>query len=253
MNTLYIDCASGMSGDMMLAAFVNMGMPITHIENEISKLGIGKEFRFLAENRNYQGKSVTDIDVKLEDESVMRLHPYSGRYRNYRDILRMIDESKLSTSVKTLSRKIFAIKAEAEAVVHDVPLEEVQFHEKGAVDSIVDIVGAAIGFDYFDISEAVATEVPTGYGSVQCACGELPVPAPAVKQILHDTGLPHYRSNVKQELLTPTGAAILAGTAKRFDNAAEPKNIVGCGHGVGKRETGLPPLSLTLCSSKAEQ
>lgn len=253
MKILYIDCASGMSGDMMLAAFVNMGMPITHIENEISKLGIGKEFRFWVENRDYQGKSVTDIDVALYDDSVMKMHPYSGKYRNYKDILQMIDESKLSTSVKSLSRKIFAIKAEAEAVVHDVPLEEVQFHEKGAVDSIVDIVGTAIGFDYFDVSEAVATEVPTGYGTVQCACGELPVPAPAVKQILIDTGLPHYRSDVKQELLTPTGAAILAGTAKRFENVVELNNIVKCGHGIGKRETGLPPLSLTLCNLEDKQ
>lgn len=247
MNVLYIDCASGMSGDMMLAAFVNMGMPVTYMQKELEKLGIGKAFRLSADSKTYCGKNVTDVDVCLEDESVMNIHPYSGNYRSYSDILQMIEKSTLSDTVKRLSQRIFGIKAEAEAVVHRVPLEEVKFHEAGAVDSIVDIVGAAIGFDYFGVEKAIATEVPTGYGKVLCACGELSVPAPAVKQILQNTGLPHYRSDIEQELLTPTGAAILAGVATRFGSGMSEKNVVGRGHGIGKRQTGLPPLSLILC------
>ncbi len=239
----------------MLAAFVNMGMPIAYMQKEFEKLGISKEFQFSAKHNFYQGKKVTSLDVNLENEAVMQIHPYSGRYRNYRDILDLLEKSSLNDKVKDLSRKIFAIKATAEASVHGVPLEKVQFHEAGAVDSIVDIVGATLGIDYFGIETITSTEVPTGYGSVLCACGELPVPAPAVKQILKETKLPHYRSDIKQELLTPTGAAILAGITSCFTKqklsvsaAALKQNFLQAGYGIGKRITGLPPLCLLLCN-----
>lgn len=253
MRTLFIDCASGMSGDMMLAAFVDMGLPVAYMQREFEKLGISKEFQFSVKRNFYQGKKVTSLDVNLENEDIIQIHPYSGRYRNYQDILDLLEKSNLSDKVKALSRKILSIKAEAEASVHGVPLAEVQFHEAGAVDSIVDIVGATLGIDYFGIKTIISTEVPTGYGSVLCACGELPVPAPAVKQILKSTKLPHYRSDIKQELLTPTGAAILAGVTSYFTKqevsisvAALKQNFLQAGYGIGKRITGLPPLCLFL-------
>lgn len=250
MRTLYIDCSSGMSGDMMLGAFVDMGMPISYVEEQLGRLGIKNEFSLSLRKKEYQGKQGADVDVKLKDSAVMNIHPYSVKARNYADIQDMMQESGLSSRIQSLSNKIFAVKAKAEATVHNVPPERVQFHEIGAIDSIVDVVGAAIGLDYFDIGEIVSTEVPTGYGTVRCACGELPVPAPAVKQILSDTKLPHYRSDVKQELLTPTGAAILAGVVDKFGLPEKCSNVLMQGVGFGKRKTGLPPLKLTLCGDE---
>ncbi len=250
MRTLYIDCSSGMCGDMMLGAFVDMGMPISYVQEQLAQLGIENEVSLSSRKKERQGRYGTDVDVKLKDSTVMHIHPYSIKARNYADIQEMMRGSGLSSRIQSLSSKIFAVKASAEAKVHNVPPERVQFHEIGAIDSIVDVVGAAICLDYFDIGEIVSTEVPTGYGTVRCACGELPVPAPAVKQILSDTNLPHYRSDVKQELLTPTGAAILAGVVDKFGLPEKCNNILMQGEGFGKRKTGLPPLKLTLCDDE---
>lgn len=164
----------------------------------------------------------------------------------------MINNSALSNNVKVLSRRIFDIKAKAEAKVHEVPIDKVQFHEAGAVDSIVDIVGTAICCDYMDADEVASKHVPTGYGEVKCACGTLPVPAPAVKQILEDAEIPHYRSEIPQEVLTPTGASILAGIADSFGWDDIQGNVLKRGYGCGKRDTGLPPLELILCEERED-
>lgn len=156
---------------------------------------------------------------------------------------------------KAVARRIFDIKAEAESEAHGVPVDEVQFHEVGAVDSIVDIVGAAICSDHLGVDKVCATSVPTGYGTITCAVGELPVPAPATQAIIKNTGLPNYRSDIEQELLTPTGAAILAGIVDEFidetviddmySGSKEGEDIL-TGRGTGKRDTGLSPLCLLL-------
>ena len=133
-----------------------------------------------------------------------------------------------------------------------MPIDKVQFHEAGAVDSIVDIVGTAICCDYMDADEVASKHVPTGYGEVKCACGTLPVPAPAVKQILEDAEIPHYRSEIPQEVLTPTGASILAGIADSFGWDDIQGNVLKRGYGCGKRDTGLPPLELILCEERED-
>lgn len=244
MTILYIDCSSGVSGDMMLGAFLDLGVPERILTDGLACLGLN-EFRLDIKRRQKDGVDCTDVEVVLLDEENARIHPYSGKYRNYGEIREIIDGSSLSETVKMASKCIFDIKAKAEARVHGVPVEDVQFHEAGAVDSIVDIVGTAICYDYLSVDQVVSCHVPTGYGTVTCACGELPVPAPAVKAILEETGIPHYRSDVRQELLTPTGASILAGIVDVWTDQKIP-SFSRKGYGVGKRNTGLPPLTIAI-------
>lgn len=237
---------------MMLGAFVDLGVPEEVLKQEIAKLGLN-EFFLKVRKKERNGIKATDVDVILYEERNARIHPYSGSYRNYGDIRQMIEQSNLSARVKDISRRIFEIKARAEARVHSVAEDEVRFHEAGAVDSIVDIIGTAICCDYLDIHSVISCSVPTGYGTVMCACGELPVPAPAVKAILEDTGIPTYRSDIEQELLTPTGASILAGIVERFEACIDLPEHAKIGFGTGKRNTGLPPLKLALsCSPDLE-
>jgi len=245
-KVLYINCESGMSGDMFLGALVSMGVPPEHLQSRLALLGVS-EFDLTFGQREVGGVSATDVDVLLHCEKDLMIDPYSGDYRTYKDIKEMIAASGLSESEKSLSLKIFEIKAEAESWAHDVAKDEVKFHEKGAVDSIVDIVGAAICIDYIKADKVISKPVPTGYGEVICACGTLKVPVPAVKQILRNTGIPSYRSDIEQEILTPTGASIVAGIADAFSGDAPSGMTIGRGYGTGKRKTGLPPLEVTLC------
>lgn len=246
MNTLYIDSSSGASGDMILAAFVSLGVPKDYLVGELKKLGLN-EFNLDIQEKKYNGYQVTDVDVLLLDEKNLWINPYSGNYRNYKQIKEIIERSTLSDNAKLLSRKIFDIKARAEAKVHGVKIEEVKFHEAGAVDSIVDVVGTAICFDYLNIDKAISNHIPTGYGTIKCACGILPVPAPAVAEILINHAIPNYKSNIEQELLTPTGAAIMTGIVDEFVKDWGEVIYEKEGFGIGKRNTGLEPLKFKLC------
>ena len=248
MKVLYIDCQSGASGDMMLGAFLNLGVPKEHLEEQLNKLNL-EEYSLQVNEKNVNGEVATDVDVLLNNPEDLMTNPYSGEYRNYRDIKDLINGSQLSSNIKALAHRIFDIKAKAESKVHEVPLDEVKFHEAGAVDSVVDIVGAAICSDYINADRIVSRNVPTGYGHVECACGTLTVPVPAVKQILKDTRIPYYRSEIKHEILTPTGASIIAGIADDFSDNIPSGRVVKVGYGTGKRKTGLSPLRLALCES----
>lgn len=245
MKNLYIDCRSGASGDMMLGAFIDLGVSEESLRQGLSKLGL-REFCLQVCKKEQKGLQATDVDVILHRKEDAWIHPYSGSWRNYGEIKEIIQNSDLPQRVKEVSRRIFDIKAKAEAKVHTVPVDQVRFHEAGAVDSIVDIVGTAICYDCLEIDRVVSCNVPTGYGTVICACGELPVPAPAVRAILEQTGIPSYTSDIEQELLTPTGASILAGIVDRFNWDGHLPAGSRIGRGTGKRDTGLPPLSLAL-------
>lgn len=257
MKTLYIDCRSGASGDMTLGALLSLGMPLQVLEDGLASLGLN-EFDLAVHETEYNGSPVTDVHVVLYDTENAWIHPYSGKYRNYGEIKEIIGNAGLSEGAKALSRKIFDIKAIAESEAHGVPVDEVQFHEVGAVDSIVDVVGAAICLDYIGADQVVSTHVPTGFGTIELSWGTLPVPPPAVQAILRNTGIPHYRSDTEMELLTPTGASILAGVVDRFEDdetfdaqwIAAKAGHSSIGRGSGKRETGLPPMTVMLCSSK---
>ena len=244
-KTLYIDCESGVSGDMFLGAMVDLGVPSEYLTERLSRLDLpGYALSF--GTKSIGGVNASDVDVILDLPEDQSPNPYSGNYRNYRQIREMIAESTLSDQEKDLADRIFDIKANAESVVHGVPVDEVKFHEAGAVDSVVDIVGAAVCLSYFSPDRVVSRRVPTGYGHIKCACGILPVPAPAVRQIIEDTGLPSYRSDIPQEVLTPTGASIMAGIVDEFSDDPAAGECIGQGFGTGKRDTGLPPLKVTL-------
>jgi len=251
MKTLYIDCLSGASGDMMLGAMLSLGVPLRSLEEGLASLGLN-EFELSVRETEYNGSAATDVDVVLHNKEHAWIHPYSGKYRNYGEIKEMIGRSGITDRAKNLSRRIFDIKAAAESEAHGVPVDEVQFHEVGAVDSIVDVVGTAICLDQIGADTVVSRHVPTGYGTVECACGTLPVPAPAVAAIIRNTGLPHYRSDIRQELLTPTGAAIISGITDTFlddtsfEKALENAGSCRSGRGTGKRDTGLPPMRLIV-------
>ena len=236
---------------MFLGAFIDLGVPEKVLTDGLASLGLN-EFALDINKKEYHGDQVTDVHVVLFDKENVWTHPYSGSYRNYAQIKEILDMSGINASAKALARKIFDIKANAESIVHEVPVDQVQFHEVGAVDSIVDIVGAAICSDYLNIDKVSATSVPTGYGTILCAVGELPVPPPAVREILKKKNIPHYRSDVEMELLTPTGASILAGIVDEFiaDIDLSDCDIIGVGKGTGKRDTGLEPLTLTLVDCK---
>ena len=243
---------------MTLGAMLSLGVPLNVLEEGLASLGLN-EFELSVSEIEYDGSPVTDVDVILYNKEHAWIHPYSGKYRNYGEIKAIIAGSGLPEGAKELSFRIFDIKALAESEAHGVPVDEVQFHEVGAVDSIVDIVGAAICLDYLAADTVISTHVPTGYGTVECSWGSLPVPAPATAAILRNTSLPHYRSDIEQELLTPTGAAILAGIVDQFkensafdllwnDAKAADSELNACsiGRGNGKRRTGLPPLTVML-------
>ena len=147
MKTLYIDCRFGSSGDITLGAMLSLGVPLNVLEEGLANLGLN-EFELSVTEKEYDGSPVTDVDVILYNKENAWIHPYSGKYRNYGEIKAMIECAEFSSNVKKLSRRIFDIKAQAESEAHGVPVDEVQFHEVGAVDSIVDVVGTAICLDY---------------------------------------------------------------------------------------------------------
>jgi len=205
MTIAYFDCFSGISGDMALGALVDAGVPLEVLHSELAKLGL-PGYTLSAEQVKRSGLAATKVHVVLEE----REQP-ARRLADIRDI---INRSTLSPAVKQKSLGIFERLAEAEAKVHGTTAEAVHFHEVGAVDAIVDIVGSVIGLEHLGIGEIIASPVNVGSGSVHTAHGRLPVPTPATAELLK--GIPLYSSSIAFELPTPTGAAIISTLADSF-------------------------------------
>ncbi|MDA8187177.1 MAG: nickel pincer cofactor biosynthesis protein LarC [Dehalococcoidales bacterium] len=224
----YLDCYSGISGDMAVGAVVDAGVPLGKLEAELSKLPVGG-YSLSAETVNRKGFRGVQISVTLSEDAQPRRH--------LSDILQIIEQSQLSKRVKDSSSAIFRHLAEAEASVHGTSVEEVHFHEVGAVDAIVDIVGFVVGLDALGVEKVYASAVPTGYGMVQSQHGQIPIPGPAVLELLAGVGAPVYPGRVEAELTTPTGAAILATLA-----AFEPPQmkISKVGYGFGRKDLPWP-------------
>jgi hypothetical protein len=231
----YFDTIAGVSGDMTLGAFVSAGLPIDELRAEIAKLNLdGIELDASHVVRN--GITAVKVDVVI---SVKQTH-----HRHVRDIFQIIDASSLSPRVKENARKIFMEVATAEAKVHNSTVEKIHFHEVGALDSIVDIVGAAVCFERLGIEAAYSSPVRLGSGGfVNTAHGKLPLPAPAVSEILN--GYPTVLTDIPHELTTPTGAAII----KAMSNgvlAAEAMNVTAIGYGAGSMEFAELPNLLRI-------
>jgi uncharacterized protein (TIGR00299 family) protein len=205
MKTLYFDCFAGIAGDMTVAALLELGLPLPTLREELEKLPLSG-YAIDSSRTSRHGVSGTSFKVTLLEEDQPHRH-YSG-------IAAMIDASTLKPRVKELAQRIFRRLAEAEAAVHGVPMERVHFHEVGAIDSIVDIVGTAIGLDYLGIEKVYASALPFGRGFVHTAHGRLPVPAPATAHLLK--GIPLAGDIGEGERVTPTGAAIVAALAEGF-------------------------------------
>ena len=225
MNILYFDCQAGISGDMTVGALLDLGVPLEHLDHELAKLPLGHESYILSvSHTERQHLPALKFNVEVHDHHT---------HRHYAGIDAMIAGSGLSETAKATSRKIFRVLAGAEAKVHGVAVEDVHFHEVGAIDSIVDIVGTAICLDYLGVERVYASAVPLGSGFVETAHGRLPVPAPATAELLR--GLPVHDRCGEGERVTPTGAAIVAALAAGF-GALPEMTIDRIGSGAGSRD-----------------
>lgn len=228
-KVLFLDAFSGVAGDMTIAALLDLGVPLLVIERAVAALPL-EGFHLHRGHAHRSAIVATSFDVHLE----------AGQpQRDYAQIDAMLVASSLSDGTRDLARRIFRTLAESEALVHKMPVERVHFHEVGAVDAIVDIVGAAAAFDYLG-AEVVCSPLPMGRGFIKAAHGQLPNPPPAVVNCLR--GVPTVAVDVEAELVTPTGAAIVATVAKRFVSwpTMAPERV---GYGAGQRELpGRPNL-----------
>lgn len=249
MKILFYDCFSGISGDMNLAAMIELGVDPEYLRTELSKLGLNHEFELKTCIDSRKGIFGSRVDVVLKNPGPPSHHQidsrpghspvqsYHRKNRNLKDIESIIENSALDKNIQYTSLQIFRKVAEAEAKVHRKDLDEVHFHEVGATDSIVDIVGAAICFHYLEIDQVWSSPVELGGGFVKCAHGLMPVPAPATVEILK--GIPTTRGAVEKETTTPTGAAILATIVDTFTSS--PQFVLEkTAYGIGHRDTEIP-------------
>lgn len=222
MTAVYFDCFAGASGDMILGSLIDAGAPLKDIRAALSKLPI--------ENVTLSDSDVqrSGIRARLVDVNV----PDTASSRKYRDIVAIVDAADLPLAVKARALQTFEILAIAEAKVHDIAIDDVHFHEVGALDTIADVVGAAVALEHFAPSSIVCSSIPLGSGTVETAHGTLPVPAPAVAEILRDVPV---RPGGTGEVITPTGAAILKAACDLFGDPP-PMRLRATGYGAGQRD-----------------
>ncbi|AEG59749.1 nickel pincer cofactor biosynthesis protein LarC [Desulforamulus ruminis] len=237
MKILYYDCFSGISGDMNLGALVDLGVDGKYLAGELLKLQLDAEYQITIRKDAKKGINGTKVDVILTHQGHNHEHEHHHHHRNLQDIENIINGSSLSDAVKKSSLDMFMRIAQAEAKVHGKSIHEVHFHEVGAVDSIVDLVGAAIALDYLKVDKIMASPVQVGGGFVKCAHGLIPVPAPATVEILK--GIPIQSGMVPFETTTPTGAAILAANVEEFTNQMA-FSVEKIGYGLGTRDLEIP-------------
>jgi pyridinium-3,5-bisthiocarboxylic acid mononucleotide nickel chelatase len=238
MKLAYFDCFSGISGDMTLGALVDAGVPVEHLRGELSGLRVAG-WELTAEKVWKNGMAATYVRVKAEDQS---------KHRSLSAILEILEKSELAPRVRERAVAIFRKLGEAEARVHDVPLEKIHFHEVGAVDAIVDIVGACIGFEALGIEKFACSALNVGGGTAKMAHGVLPVPAPATANLLQ--GRPTYSNGVQSELVTPTGAAIVATLCEVF--GPQPgMSASAIGYGAGTADLEGQPNVLRIMVGEA--
>ena len=219
---VYLDCFAGASGDMLLGALVDAGLPLADLRAELGKMELSG-YELEAEAIRDHGLTGTRFHVRDT------LHAYPARHVD--DIRHIVGESTLSESVKGKSLAVVELLGKAEARIHGIPLEEVHFHEIGAVDTIVDIVGFVVGLELLEVSQVFASPVPLGSGTIETEHGRLPVPAPATLALLSAVGAPIVPHPAQTEIVTPTGAALLAYLAT-FETPAARVQAVGYGFGT---------------------
>ena len=236
---LYIDCFSGISGDMMIGALIDTGIGLDYLKNELKKVNISG---YTIESKKVKAGPISaqKFDVRIIGEQPPR---------DYENIKNIIDSSGLEPGIKKISLNIFEYIATAEAKIHDQEKDKIHFHEVGALDSIIDIVGTAIAVNSLKIDKVYCSRVPLGRGFVNTDHGILPVPGPATLEILK--GVPVYEGNFDFEVTTPTGAAIARTLSENF-GAMPSMDIIKTGYGAGSRKNTAVPNALRILVGETE-
>jgi uncharacterized protein (TIGR00299 family) protein len=287
MRTLYFDCFSGISGDMTIGALLDLGIDGVDKDtflNELSKINVDG-FKVEFSRAEKLGIGAQDVDVVLtngemkdagcanglehhhdhdnhdheehdhdhhhDHEGHSHEHHHAHVHRNINDVTTIIDNSTISDGAKDLAKRIFMRVAKAESKVHGKPLEEVHFHEVGALDSIVDIIGTAILIDMIKPDRICSSVVNDGYGFILCQHGHMPVPVPATAEIYADSNIKYRQVDVKNEMVTPTGAAIIAELSDSF-GMCPAMNVVKTGYGAGKRDFAIPNVLRVILGETEE-
>jgi pyridinium-3,5-bisthiocarboxylic acid mononucleotide nickel chelatase len=232
-KTAYFDCPTGIAGNMCLGALIDGGVPLDYLRDTLAHLPLTDEYELVVETVHHQGQRAIHVDVALKH--------HSHHHRHLPDIEAFIQQANLPLRVKTWSLDIFRTLAIAEGTVHGIPPESVHFHEVGATDAIVDIVGTCIGLDWLGIDRVFCSALPTGGGTVRAAHGLLPVPVPAVLNLLSTRQVPIYDNGIQKELVTPTGAAIAVTLAEGF-GTAPPMQLQRVGLGAGTQSFEIPNM-----------
>lgn len=242
MKVLYYDCFAGISGDMNLGALIDLGVDVGFLKTELGKLNI-EGFHLEVKQDQRRGITGTKAEVIIENQE-------NEKHRHLRHVEEIVNNSTLPEHVKTNALKIFDLIAVAEGKVHNIPKERVHFHEVGALDSIADIVGAAICLDYLKVDKVMSSSIQLGGGTVRCAHGIMPVPAPATAEIVQN--IPVKTGLVNHEATTPTGAAILVATVDKFTDKIDFP-ILKTAYGIGNRDSEVPNvLRVYLCEDFEE-
>jgi uncharacterized protein (TIGR00299 family) protein len=241
MKIAILDCFAGISGDMTLGALIDMGVPIDYLLAELEKLGL-KNFDIRAEKTQRHHISAIKVSVNFSEKNQPE--------RKYTTIKAMIEDSKLNEDIKIKSLQAFRILGEAEAQIHNKDINDIHFHEVGAVDSIVDLVGSIIGFDYLDIEKIYGMPVPLGTGFTKTDHGIMPVPSPAALEILKNYPIIHKNSEF--EMTTPTGATLLKLLVEETINIDQFYKTKKIAYGAGTKQTDLWPNLLRLIIAEEE-
>ena len=233
MKVAYFDCFAGISGDMTLGALVDAGLSFSVLKSELDKLSV-REFTLSQRRVEKHGIAGTKIDVNAREGHV---------HRHLKDVLEIINNSEISASAKEKAARVFQKLAEAEAKIHGTTIEAVHFHEVGAVDAIVDVVGAIVGLELLEIEAIYASKFRFGSGHTRGAHGAMPIPVPAVVEMTK--GFPSERTDIPYELVTPTGAAILTALASNIGETIQLRTE-STGYGAGTRDVEQVPNLLRV-------
>ena len=239
MKIAYFDCFAGASGDMILGSLLDAGLDIKNLKTELGKLNLSG-YNIRCSRKTKKGITGTKFNVDAAQDN---------HHRSLKDIHKIIDASDLDKKIKTSSKRIFTRLAEAEAKIHNKTVEEIHFHEVGAIDSVIDIVGTVTGLHLMGIQEVQASRIHLGTGSLECAHGTLPVPPPATLELLKE--VPVYSTGLESELVTPTGAALLSALSKHFGPLPSMK-IERTGYGLGSRDLPIPNIIRVIIGERSE-
>ncbi|MDX2273451.1 MAG: nickel pincer cofactor biosynthesis protein LarC [Cyanobacteriota bacterium] len=243
MKLAYLDCSAGIAGDMCLGALIDCGVPIDYLTQQLRGLGLAGEFQLTVSDVHRCGQPAKHVfvDVMSEHAHAQGSHHDHPHARHWPEIRQMIESATLPPQAKLRSQEVFYKLAQAEAKVHQQPITKVHFHEVGAVDAIVDIVGTCLGLDWLKVEKLICSPHPIGGGWVQVAHGQLAVPVPAVIQLWEDARVPVYSNGIEAELVTPTGAALAVTLASDF-GPCPALRVEKVGRGAGTKEFAIPNI-----------